>query len=164
MDAYFQFSCVHYLRMELLSYKVTVYVPHGNYAWRNYQTVFQRGHTILHFYQQRMKVLICPQTCQHVTVHLHYSQVLVGVKWYPLMVLISISLIMGFPGDSVVKNPPANAGDTGMIPGPGRSPKEGNSNPLKYSCLGNPMDRGVWWATIHGAHKKVRQNLVTKQQ
>ena len=90
--------------------------------------------------------------------------ILVGVKWYPLMVLISISLIMGFPGDSVVKNPPANAGDTGLIPGPGRSPREGNSNPLKYSCLGNPMDRGVWQATIHGTHKKVRQNLVTKQQ
>ena len=52
----------------------------------------------------------------------------------------------GFPGDSVVKNPPANAGDTGdasSIPEPGRSPGEGNGNPLQYSCPGNPMDRGT---------------------
>ena len=50
----------------------------------------------------------------------------------------------GFPGGSVVKNPPANAGDTGLIPGSGRSSGEGNGNPLQYSCLDNPMDRGAW--------------------
>ena len=53
---------------------------------------------------------------------------------------------MGFPGDSVVKNPPVNAGDigdVGSIPGLGKSPGEGNGNPLQYSCLGNPMDRGA---------------------
>ena len=63
---------------------------------------------------------------------------------------------MGFPGGSVVKNPPANAGnsgDIGLIPGSGRSPGEGNGNPLQYSCLGNPMDRGVLWATDHGVAK-----------
>ena len=48
---------------------------------------------------------------------------------------------MGFLGGSVVKNPPANAGDAGSVPGSGRSPGEGNGNPLQYSCLGNPMDR-----------------------
>ena len=48
-----------------------------------------------------------------------------------------------FPGGSVVKNTPAHAGDVGLIPGSGRSPGEGNGNPLQYSCLGNPMDRGV---------------------
>ena len=53
----------------------------------------------------------------------------------------------GFPGGSVVKNPPANARDAGSIPGLGKSPGEGNGNPLQYSCLGNPMDRGAWWAT-----------------
>ena len=56
----------------------------------------------------------------------------------------------GFPSDSMVKNPPANAGDTGdtcLIPGVGRSPGEENDNPLQYSCLGNPMDRGAWQAT-----------------
>ena len=64
---------------------------------------------------------------------------------------------MGFPGDSVVKNPPASAGDTGdagSIPGWGRSPGEGNGNPLQYSCLRNPMDRGVWRATVHGVTKE----------
>ena len=53
----------------------------------------------------------------------------------------------------VVKNPPANAGDTrdlGLIPGLGRSPKGGNGITLQYSCLGNPMDRGAWRATVHG--------------
>ena len=54
---------------------------------------------------------------------------------------------MGFPGGSVVKNPPANAGDTGLIPGLGRSPGEGSGNPLQYSCLENSMDRGAWRAT-----------------
>ena len=48
-----------------------------------------------------------------------------------------------FPGGSVVKNPPANAGDTGSIPGSGSSPGEGNGNPLQYSCLANPRDRGA---------------------
>ena len=58
--------------------------------------------------------------------------------------------LLGFPGGSVVKNPPANAGSMGSIPGPGRSPGEGNGNPLQYSCLGSPKDRGAWWATVHG--------------
>ena len=44
-----------------------------------------------------------------------------------------------------------NVGDLGSIPGSGRSPREGNDNPLQYSCLGNPKDRGAWWATVHGA-------------
>ena len=60
---------------------------------------------------------------------------------------------MGFPGDSVVKNPPANAGDAGSIPGSGRSPGGGNGNPLQYSCLENSMDTGTWWATVHGVAK-----------
>ena len=60
---------------------------------------------------------------------------------------------MGFAGGSAVKNPPANAGDMNSIPGPGRSPGEGNGKPLQYSCLENPMDRGVWWATFDGVAK-----------
>ena len=51
----------------------------------------------------------------------------------------------GFPGGSAVKNLPANEGDMGWIPGSGRSPGEGNGNPLQYSCLENPTDRGAWW-------------------
>ena len=56
---------------------------------------------------------------------------------------------MGFPGGSVVKNPPVNVGDAGSIPASGRSPGEGNDNPLQYSCLENPMDRGAWQTTVH---------------
>ena len=59
----------------------------------------------------------------------------------------------GFPGGSVVKNPPANAGDAGSIPGSGRCPEGGNGNPLQHSCLENPMDRGTWWAIVHGVTK-----------
>ena len=55
---------------------------------------------------------------------------------------------MGFPGDSLVKNLPANAGDMGLIPGLERSPGEENGNPLQYSCLGNPVDKGAWQATV----------------
>ena len=61
---------------------------------------------------------------------------------------------MGFPGGSVIKNPPANA-DENLIPGSGRSPEEEKGNPLQYSCLGNPMDRGAWQATVHGVAKKL---------
>ena len=65
-----------------------------------------------------------------------------------------------FPVALVVKNPPANAGDTrdmGSIPGSGKSPGGGNDNPLQYSCLGNPMDRGAWWGTVHEITKSQAQ-------
>ena len=60
---------------------------------------------------------------------------------------------MGFPGGSEVKASASNAGDLGSIPGSGRSPGEGNSNPLQYSCLENPTDGEAWWATVHGVTK-----------
>ena len=63
---------------------------------------------------------------------------------------------MGFPGGASGKNPPDNAGDVrdiGLVPGLGRSPKEGNGHPLQYSCLVNPIDRRAWWATVHGVTK-----------
>ena len=62
----------------------------------------------------------------------------------------------------MVKSPPANTGDVGLIPGSGRSPEEGNGNLLQYSCLGNPTDREVWWVTVHGGHQTVRHDLATK--
>ena len=65
-----------------------------------------------------------------------------------------LSRQLDFPGGSVVKNLPANAGDTGLIPG-GRSPGEGNGNPHQYSPLGNPMVRGAWRATVHGVIKEL---------
>ena len=60
----------------------------------------------------------------------------------------------GFLGGSVLKYPPANAGDMGSIPGFGRSAGGGNGNPLQYSCLENPMDRGAWQATVQGVTKE----------
>ena len=63
---------------------------------------------------------------------------------------------MGFPGGAKVKNLPVRAGDirdAGLIPGLGRSAGGGHGNPLQYSCLENPMDRGAWWATVHTATK-----------
>ena len=62
---------------------------------------------------------------------------------------------MGFPGGSVVKKPLVNAGDISSTPSLGRSPGEGNGYPLQYSCVGNPMDRGAWWATVHGVRKEL---------
>ena len=61
---------------------------------------------------------------------------------------------LAFSGGSVVKNLPTKAGDVGSIPGSGRSPREGNGNPLQYSCLGIPMDRGAWWASVLGVAKE----------
>ena len=59
----------------------------------------------------------------------------------------------GFPGGSEVKASASNAGDQGSVPGSGRSPGEGNGNPLQYSCLENPMDGEAWWAAVHGVTK-----------
>ena len=64
---------------------------------------------------------------------------------------------MGFPGGSNGKVSACNVGDLGSIPGLGRAPEEGNSNPLQYSWLENPMDKGAWWATVHGVAKSKTQ-------
>ena len=77
---------------------------------------------------------------------------------------MDLNTYKGFLGDSVVKNLPANAGDESSILVGGRSPGEGDGNPLQYSCLENPMDRGTWWATVHGVTKRVRHSCATKQQ
>ena len=70
-----------------------------------------------------------------------------------LLFYFSVSQGRGFPGGSEVKASACNAGDPGSIPGSGRSPGEGNGNPLQYSCLENPMDGGAWWATAHWVAK-----------
>ena len=62
-------------------------------------------------------------------------------------------MLQGFPGGSDGEESACNVGDLGLIPGSGRSPGEGNGNALQYSCLENPMDRGAWWATVHGLAK-----------
>ena len=82
-------------------------------------------------------------TMQYIPVQQVYRQ---------LFLYVSI-LHLGFPGGSLVNNLPVNAGDAGSIPGLGRFPGEGNGNPLRYSCLGSPMDRGAWQAAVHGVTK-----------
>ena len=67
--------------------------------------------------------------------------------------MLCVYQVFGFPVGSVVKNPPANAGYVGLLHGSGRSPGEENGNPLQYSCLGNPTDRGVWRTTVQGVAK-----------
>ena len=74
-----------------------------------------------------------------------------AVEWNESAICIHTSPPSGgFPGGADGKQSARNAGDLGSIPGSGRSPGEGNGNPLQYSCLENPMDRGAWWATVHG--------------
>ena len=71
---------------------------------------------------------------------------------YSEVELLGCMVVLGFQGSASGKNPPANAGnvrDSGLIPESGRSPGEGNGNLLQYSCLGNPMDKGTWRATVH---------------
>ena len=68
-----------------------------------------------------------------------------------------LSTNLGFPGGSDSKESACNAGDPGSIPGSGRSPGEGNDNPLQYSCLENLMNRGAWQATVHGVTKNQTQ-------
>ena len=66
----------------------------------------------------------------------------------------TFTILRGLPCGSVLKSPPDNAAHMGLIPGSGRSPGEGNGNSLQYSCLGNPMNRGAWWATVFGGCKE----------
>ena len=73
----------------------------------------------------------------------------------------SLTVLKSFPGGSEVKVSASNVGDLGSIPGSGRSPGEGHGNPLQYSCLGNPMDRGAWRATVHGV-LRVKHDVATK--
>ena len=92
------------------------------------------------------------------TLIISYPAKLLCMLWQNKDIFRCLREPWGFPGDSVVKNPPANAGDTGAsgsIPGLGRSPGEGNGNPLQCSCLGYPMDRGAWQAIVHGVAKEL---------
>ena len=77
----------------------------------------------------------------------YYMSYIVGVYCF------EIDYYICFPDGSMIKNLLANAGYMDVIPGMRRLPGEGNGNPLQYSCLGNPMDRGAWQATVHGVTK-----------
>ena len=75
------------------------------------------------------------------------------INWTILKLSTIFMKRQGFPGGSMVKNLPANAGDAGSTTGSGRSLGGGNGNPLQYRCLENPMDRGAWQATVYGVAK-----------
>ena len=81
----------------------------------------------------------------------HHSQALRG-KF--MEIRAHDNTILSFPGGLDRKEFPCNARDLGSIPGSGRSPREGNGNPLQYSCLENSMDRGAWQARVHGVKKR----------
>ena len=86
---------------------------------------------------------------------MRYIHMLKKIQSLCFLPLIFVPLVLPWwHSGKVVKNPPANAGDMCSIPGSGRSTGEGNGNPLQYSCLGNPMDKGAWQATFHGVTKE----------
>ena len=84
-------------------------------------------------------------------------------KQYPITLLAFILSSKGFPHSSVGKESACHAGDSGLIQGSVRFPGEGNGNPLQYSCLENPMDRGAWRATVHGV-SRVGHDLATAER
>ena len=79
------------------------------------------------------------------------------VTFLSLSIILHLTKRKGFPCGSDGKESAGNAGDLGSIPGSGRSPGERNGYPLQYSCLENSMDRGAWWATVHGVTKSRTQ-------
>ena len=106
------------------------------------------------------------------TICIIFQKILYQIMYHNLGSKIVIILLIpnstsnykaGLSGDSVVKNPPANAGDMGLIPRSGRPPGGGNGSSPQYSCLEHPMGRGAQWATIHGV-TRVRHDLMTQQQ
>ena len=93
---------------------------------------------------QVLCMYVCVYTHTHTHTHILLSEVSICVY------IDRYTHFFGSPGGTVVKDPLAIQEMVGLIPGSGRSPGEGNGYPLHYSCLGNPMDRGAWWAIVHG--------------
>ena len=94
----------------------------------------------------------CPGTEVRVSgVHCHMCAC--STSGVLLVLYCSVLYRVSFPGDSAAKTRTANAGDSDLILGLGRSPGEGNGNSPQYSCLGNPMDRGAWWAKLVGSQR-----------
>ena len=95
--------------------------------------------------------------------NLYYRHFIYWTEWTETKIIYKNLLMTnkGFPYSSAGKESACNAGDLGLIPRWGRSSGEGNGNPLQYSCLENPMDRGACWATVHGV-ARIKHDLVTK--
>ena len=90
-----------------------------------------------------------------------YGYIYINMFYVHICIYKHMYIHRKFPRTSVGKESVCNTGDPDSIPGWERSPREGNGNPLQYSCLENPMDRGAWWATVHVV-ARVSHNLVTK--
>ena len=122
-----------------------------------YDPIKGKGYTAIY------ENLDIPNKGQSKTFHLLYKTIHPQRSFRKLNLLktftMMYSVLWGFPGGSVVKNTPANAGDAVSIPGSRRSPGEGNGNPLQYSYLGNPIHRGTWWTTVHEVTKELGMTL-----
>ena len=129
-----------------LSYWLTVYFIKVSFLFFFFPLLLGRKLITLKFIVSLVKVFLL------VSCTLWLNFVFVGSHYF---IFAFHYLGMDFPGSSVVKNLPANARDGGLIPGSGISLGEGNDNPLQDSCLGKPMDRGAWWATVHGVAKEL---------
>ena len=118
-------------------------------------TAFPSTHWCQHFHKSWKQVVRWVYTLT-----VFNSKVIFNFHPFSFHINISHYSHWGFPGSTSGKNLPANAGDikdVGSVPGTGRSPGGGHSNPLQYSCLGNPMDRGAWWAPVHRVAKSQTQ-------
>ena len=108
--------------------------------------------TSLLFHVRFRFFLTCIQISQEAGQVVRYSHLLKNFPQFVVIHAVKGFVVVSkaqFPGGSVVKTPPTNAENVGLIPGSGRSPGEGNGNRLQYSCLENPMDGGAWQATVH---------------
>ena len=120
----------------------------------------------LNYIHEYMYILICIHTqliyaciCIYSFIHSVYTLICMSLQLHCYNIIIYLqpkpAIILGFPGGSMVKNLSGNAGDVGLVPGSGRSPGEGNGNPLQYSSQGNLRDRRAWQASVHGFAKEL---------
>ena len=130
-----------------------------NIVMTNLDSIFKSRDITLPTKVRLVKAMVFPVVmygCESWTVKKAECQTVDAFELWCWRRLFRLLGVWGFPRGSVVKTPPTNArdtGDAGSIPGSGRSPGGGNGNPLQYSCLGNPMDRGAWWAAVHQVAK-----------
>ena len=114
----------------------------GSMVIQSHQFIQSRVHSVIRY-------TLVATTCQ--------ALVAIGTSPTHEWLWLRVSFLTGFPGGSMAKNPPADARDTGLIPGSGRSPGAGYGNPLQYPCLESATDRGPWRATVNGVAERRTQ-------
>ena len=144
---------------------VSLYAPDWNSAWKGRIRKEWHGEPSI---RARLTALFSKAAYILQVVHkeiMEYAELCRGSSpdpyWDQGFFLHTFPYTKGFPGGSEVKASACNAGDLGSIPGSGRSPEEGNGNPLQYSCLENPMDRGAWWAIQSMGSQRVGHDWAT---